>query len=85
MIYNDGYAPIAGERHPAIFGSRAQEYWYELWPLLGPLIKDVRNGESIYSEDQMLTMHRYGYVEVPSSQTANSGNVFHMVIRPDTR
>lgn len=65
LIYNDGYMEIAGSKHPLAFGNPAREHWAELFPMMDPIIADVMKGESIYSEDQLLVMHRHGYVEVP--------------------
>jgi hypothetical protein len=64
LLYNDGYIPITGELHPAAFGGRAKEHWRELWSYLEPIIENGLKGESIYSEDQCLTMMRNGYLEV---------------------
>jgi hypothetical protein len=67
LLYNDGYIPITGELHPAAFGGRAKEHWRELWSYLEPIIENGLKGESIYNEDQCLTMMRNGYLEVISS------------------
>jgi hypothetical protein len=65
VLYNDGYVPMTGEKHPALFGSPAQEYWNEIWDTLGPALEAVKTkGESTFSSDQCLMMHRHGFVEV---------------------
>jgi len=80
MLYNDGYAPIAGDRHPHLFGNRAKDHWYELLPILEPLIADVYKGQSVYNEDQMLVMHRHGYVEVATiTSNLTLGNILYLV------
>src|SRR5687767_13858614 len=35
-IYNDGYAPMLGKRHPAALGRPARNTWDEIWDILGP-------------------------------------------------
>jgi len=63
LIYNDGYIPIAGARHPQAFGQPARTFWPELFPQLDPLIEDVFQGNGVYSEDAQLIMERNGYTE----------------------
>ncbi len=31
VLYNDGYIPIFGPRHPTMFGEPAKEAWGEIW------------------------------------------------------
>src|SRR3954454_18481339 len=31
MIYNDGYAPMLGTRHPTALGMRVPEVWVDVW------------------------------------------------------
>ena len=63
LLYNDGYIPVVGIRHPHAFGQSARACWTELFPALDPIIEDVFNGNSIYVEDSQLIMERYGYPE----------------------
>lgn len=69
VIYNDSYIPVAGKKHPGSLGASGREFWAELYPVIGDLIIDVMNGESIYSEDALLTMERHGYTEVHNSRS----------------
>ena len=62
-IYNDAYSIVAGEKHPGLLGKSGQEGWAEIWPDLAPLVKSVFNGTATWSEDQVLYVNRYGYVE----------------------
>ncbi len=64
LLYNDGYAPILGARHPVALGQPTAEVWPELWDNLKPLIDGVFAGESVAFRDQPLTMTRHGYPEL---------------------
>jgi signal transduction histidine kinase/DNA-binding response OmpR family regulator len=64
MLYNDAYATILGNKHPAALGSPGQLIWGDIWPVIGPMLRGVRErGEATWSEDQQLVMNRKGYVE----------------------
>jgi len=63
MIYNDGYAPILGERHPAALGERLSVVWTDVWADIAPMITDVFAGGSTYDEDLPLVMTRHGFDE----------------------
>ena len=64
QIYNDGYRPVLGTKHPRSLGQRGEECWAEIWDVIGPLCDQVRStGESTWSEDLLLVMERHGYVE----------------------
>jgi serine phosphatase RsbU (regulator of sigma subunit) len=63
MVYNDAYAPLLGDRHPGSLGAPATEVWSDIWPDIGPMVARVFAGESTYSEDLLLVMSRYGFVE----------------------
>jgi PAS domain S-box-containing protein len=62
-IYNDAYAQICGNKHPAGLGARFQDIWSEIWESLEPLVAQVYTGESIHMDDIQLIMHRKGYPE----------------------
>ena len=63
MIYNDAYAPLLGDRHPAALGARAAEVWVDIWDDIGSMAAEVFAGRATYSEDLPLVMSRYGYQE----------------------
>jgi signal transduction histidine kinase/DNA-binding response OmpR family regulator len=64
QLYNDGYIDALGAKHPEALGQRALECWSEIWSVVGPLYEQVmRGGESTWSDDLLLLMDRYGYVE----------------------
>ncbi|MDR4308541.1 PAS domain S-box protein [Chelatococcus sambhunathii] len=64
LIYNDAWAHIPAERHPAAIGKPAAEVWSDIWDVVGPQFQsvlDTRRGFS--TDDQMLRMARSGRVE----------------------
>lgn len=63
LLYNDGYAPILGARHPNALGKPTEEVWPELWDEIAPLIDRTFCGESFAFRDQPLTMTRNGFEE----------------------
>jgi signal transduction histidine kinase/DNA-binding response OmpR family regulator len=64
QLYNDGYIPVLGAKHPEALGQRGMDCWAEIWNVIGPLYAQVmERGESTWSDDLLLLMDRYGYVE----------------------
>ncbi len=59
-FYNDAYRPSLGSqgKHPGILGMPAEESWTEIWEIIKPLIDQVLNGESTWSEDQLIPIYR---------------------------
>ena len=50
-LYNDGYIPILGTKHPAGLGQPASLLWAEIWDTLGPINTAVLAGEAQWFED----------------------------------
>jgi PAS domain S-box-containing protein len=63
MIYNDGYAEVLGNHHPAALGKPFFEAWHELVDEVGPIMARAYAGEPTSMNDLMLTMQRRGYPE----------------------
>lgn len=63
MIYNDGYARIAGGRHPQLLGSKVREGWPEVREFNDNVMKVVMAGKTLSYVDQELTLHRSGIPE----------------------
>ena len=66
QIYNDAYRPSFGEigKHPAALGQPGAECWPEIWPVIKPLIDQVRQTrEAIWREDQLIPIHRNGQLD----------------------
>jgi PAS domain S-box-containing protein len=63
FLYNDGYAPIFGAKHPAALGRPFAEVWSEIWEDIRPLVERALRGEPTWSENLQLFMERNGYPE----------------------
>ena len=64
MIYNDAYAELIGDKHPAAMGAKAADVWSETWSQVGITILDVlHNGTATWAEDQLLVIERKGFSE----------------------
>jgi PAS domain S-box-containing protein len=63
MIYNDGYARIAGRRHPSAMGSKCRESWPEIAHFNDHVLKTCLAGGSLSFTDQHFTLHRDGHPE----------------------
>jgi PAS domain S-box-containing protein len=62
-LYNDGYAPMCGARHPRALGQAFDEVWHDIWDQVGPILSRAYAGEGTHMDDIALTMHRNGYPE----------------------
>ncbi len=63
-LYNDAYATILGDKHPAALGAPGRTVWPEIWHIIGPMLNQVmREGKATWSDDQLLMLHRHGYPE----------------------
>jgi PAS domain S-box-containing protein len=61
QIYNDGYAAIAGSKHPAALGVSNLECWPEARHITEPLYRRVVDrGESFVIKDQLFRLGRNG-------------------------
>src|SRR5690348_9654419 len=43
VLYNDGYIPILGAKHPSALATPAEECWNEIWDIIGPMLNHVLN------------------------------------------
>src|SRR6266581_6215581 len=59
FLYNDAYAEILGEKHPAALGARFPDIWSDI----SPLIASAMAGDATYREDLPLVMKRRGFDE----------------------
>ncbi|MEO5823026.1 MAG: ATP-binding protein [Vicinamibacteraceae bacterium] len=62
-IYNDGYRPILGRKHPWALGQPARDVWPEIWRDIEPLVVRALAGDPTYSDDLVLFMERSGFRE----------------------
>ena len=65
MLYNESLVPMVGAaKHPAALGKPARIVLAEIWPIIEPLLSQVRTtGEATWSEDLMLPLARTGAPE----------------------
>lgn len=61
VLYNDAWAHIPGERHPAALGRKGAELWTDIWREVGPEFEQVlAEGASFARFETMLPMVRNG-------------------------
>ena len=59
LLYNDAWAPIPADRHPAVLGRPAREVWAGIWDVVGPQLETaVKNAEGVSAYDQKLMLER---------------------------
>jgi PAS domain S-box-containing protein len=63
LIYNQGYAQFAGDRHPNLFGQPVLEAWPEIADFNRENMDRGFRGESWYLQDQELVLDRTGHFE----------------------
>jgi PAS domain S-box-containing protein len=63
-IYNDAYAPLLGEKHPAALGSPLRSVYPEIFDRLGPLNQSILRGEreNFFAKNHHWKLRRYGGV-----------------------
>jgi PAS domain S-box-containing protein len=64
LVYNDGYRPILGDKHPWALGRPAREAWAEVWGEIEPAHRAILGGgtPAIFTEDILLRIQRRGSV-----------------------
>ncbi len=63
-FYNDAYIPILGDKHPSVLARTGLEAWGEIWDVIGPMLQQVLDkGQATWSDDQLLLVRRFGYLE----------------------
>src|SRR5271169_4749423 len=63
QIYNDGYWPICGAKHPRSMGQDFTECWAAPWPVIGEAFERALAGETSFLENQRMFLDRNGYLE----------------------
>lgn len=63
QIYNDGYWPICGAKHPDAMGQGFRECWASAWPAIGEAFERALAGTTSYLENQRMFLDRNGYLE----------------------
>jgi hypothetical protein len=94
QIYNDGYWPICGAKHPSSMGQDFTECWASAWPVIGGAFESALNGETQYLENQRMFLDRNGYLEETfftfsfspiTDETGGIGGLFHPVTEQTDR
>jgi signal transduction histidine kinase/PAS domain-containing protein len=62
LIYNDGYRPILGDKHPWALGLPGREAWAEVWEQIEPEHTAILEGRSQgeFHQDRTLRIQRHG-------------------------
>lgn len=63
LVYNDGYAEVAGPRHPHILGMAVRDAWPEERAFNDNVMRRCLAGESLIYVRQALTLYRSGMAE----------------------
>ncbi|HSZ78566.1 MAG TPA: hybrid sensor histidine kinase/response regulator [Chthoniobacterales bacterium] len=63
QIYNDGYWPLCGKKHPHSFGQDYSENWASAWPVIGEAFDRALLGETCFLENKRMFLDRNGYLE----------------------
>jgi signal transduction histidine kinase len=63
LLYNDAYAEILAEKHPAAVGEPFLKVWSEIEADLTPIVQQAYRGEPVHMSDIELQMQRKGYPE----------------------
>ena len=63
QVYNDGYAAMAGGKHPAALGQPTRECWPEVWHINAPIYERVLRAEPVQIDDALFPIARHGVTE----------------------
>ncbi|MFB2917389.1 ATP-binding protein [Aerosakkonema funiforme] len=64
LLYNDAWRPILGTKHPNSLGKPGEQIWSEIWDIIGAQLNSVlETGEATWSDDTLLLVDRFGYIE----------------------
>ncbi|MBC7661728.1 MAG: response regulator, partial [Chitinophagaceae bacterium] len=89
QIYNDGYVPVCGGKHPRAMGQSFRECWTEAWGVIGEAYERALLGETSFLENQRIFLDRNGYLEETffsfsfspiRDESGGIGGLFHPVV-----
>ena len=63
QLYNDAFIPLLAERHPSGLGQTAEECWWDAWQIVGPNLKRVMEGETVFHENTIVPILRDGRLQ----------------------
>ncbi len=67
QIYNDAYRVIMGEKHPEGLGRSVLWSWSEIRDEIEPLLRRVREGETVFFEDLLLRVRRSATADIENA------------------
>ena len=88
QIYNDGYWPLCGAKHPTSMGQDYRECWASAFPVIGAAYATAWAGKTAYLENMRMFLDRYGFLEETwftfsfspiTDESGQVGGVFHPV------
>jgi PAS domain S-box-containing protein len=94
QLYNDGYWPICGAKHPQAMGANFTQCWASAWPVIGEVFERACAGEASYLENQRMFLDRNGYLEETfftfsfspiRDESGGVGGLFHPVTETTNR
>jgi signal transduction histidine kinase/CheY-like chemotaxis protein len=63
-IYNDGFLPLLGKKHPGAMGQSAREVWSDAWPVVGELLNGVlSHGKAVLFQEMLVPIVRDGQLD----------------------
>ncbi|NAZ85433.1 SpoIIE family protein phosphatase [Kineococcus indalonis] len=63
MLYNQPYADMVADKHPAALGRGVREVFPEAWDGIAPLFEEALAGRATWSVDMPLPLQRKGFLE----------------------
>lgn len=63
FLYNDAYAEIIGNKHPAAQGARFPDIWKEIWSDIEPIVGQAMDGKATFHENASFSVFRNGRYE----------------------
>ncbi len=89
QIYNDGYWPVCGDKHPQSMGQDFRACWLEAWEVIGEPFDSASSGQTSFLENQRIFLNRHGYLEETfftfsfspiRDERGSVGGLFHPVL-----
>ena len=89
QIYNDGYWPICGAKHPIAMGQDFRECWASAFPVIGEAYATALSGKSAYLTNMRMFLDRFGFLEETwftfsfspiMDESGGVGGLFHPVM-----
>jgi len=63
-LYNEGFIPLLGEKHPAAMGQPARACWADAWPVVGELLNGVvTRGDAVLFHEMCVPIARDGKLD----------------------